>query len=1203
MSLHRRLLILLAFFSSSTLFSQGGIRWTEATPICDANSNTGFVSLPMTEEYDLDDPQNLQNLEPCTEEYYSFKLHNPAWYTIQATRSTINVDIDIINCVGQGNGEGIQYGLAEIVNGNPEMILCNTEGNTGLHNLSVSGLDIGKTYYLVLDGYALSVCQYSFSNSSGFDNPIITESISNIAINGVPGSISGCKIDGKYNITATNAANNSITNANEYQWDIRSISGGTYDMSFDTTSNILELSDIPVGEYSLAVTPSNACDNSSPSYSFTFTVEENELRLLPEVTICVKDLSGPWDPTTPGYVGGALEGLPKNKSRDTFYVEIPGNNCPVVQLLPLKFVDGSNVIQEGNIIDTTICEGDRVNINNEEFFARASGSLPQYVTFDGACGNTFEVYVTRFFVDGFIKQDPCSSGGTVLSFESFLNNFEDVKEFASYLWYDENGSLVSQNKELQVTSSGFYSLTIQLTKGNNPTCTFDEVDRLFVDVDGLNDLEVECDDPTSSSISIQWNDIQGIDKYAVGVDGRIIAEDLTNPSYTYNEISLGETVNFFVFAIDDDSNCPPLRDSISCQALDCPSVDLVIENVGIPDSSYLSICLDEDPNVLEDVLSFEVTRSGGAGGGRGRWLISTGGFLSSDDEANVIMFDPNTQDPGEYVLSYRYQEGECRYRSENVRYIEIIRQPISTNLRRRGRLDIEDGVCIDDVLRLDYNGRAGSNATAEWGGDITNADVTGDLDAGFEMTFTTPGTKNFTFMVMDDNGCNSLVAPYSIEVGEPLLPQVITCNSTAAGMEFAWPDQDCVEEYQLFVNGRFETRVDNSSYTYTRAVNGNSYTLEVEAVSACGCDEVDFSSATACMHTFDACDEVVVEISIDTDSLVCLSNDFAAVKEVNESVTNQSANGVGAWEVNTGSAAISPEGAFDPVVAGAGVHQIKYIWTEGDCVYADSLRVYVSEQITYGIGFEDPLCFGSSTGMITVDPQGGSGDYSILIDFIAQDSTLNVFPADTGIRTLIILDNITGCDTLLEVMINSGPDSLNLFRDTPYIILDGGAFTQAIDPSFAPLIDSLTWIYNGEVICDELSCGLDFSFEPLESGDLCFTAYYNDCEGYTECAVIEYFPEFKVYLPNVISLSSDATPGNEVFEVFTNDSQAVINRMLIFDRWGNQVYENNSEGSAMLWNPKLNGQSCSLGVYAYIIEITKGDGKLEKKIGSLTIIK
>ena len=1210
MSLHRRLLILLAFFYCGDALSQGGITWEQATPICNLTSASAFVPLPPVADYDLDDPANIRRLFPCSSSLYAFNLHNPAWYTIIATDTEVSMDITIAMCVDQGNGIGLQFGLAEIVDGIPEMVFCNTEGNTGTQNLRVNGLTIGNTYYLVLDGYALSVCQYSISNASGFENPQISGVIDDVSVNDISGSRSGCKLNGAFRLRAFDAAGGNLANATEYDWQITSNSGGAYNEPFLTIGPVLDIRDIPSDTYEVSVKPRNDCDNSQPSYTFSIEVQTNPIIELPSVSLCVEELSDSWMPTNPGYIGGELEGLPENlPTLDTFFVEIEdGTNCPSIQLLPIDFIGGSNIVV--GQIDTTICMGDRVFINGDPFFARAAGSLPQYATLGGACSNTFEVFVTRFAILGEIINDECSSGVPILKFNTLINNFFDVQEFASYIWSDNDGNTLSTEPTYQVTTSGRYHLTIELQKGSNPSCSFD-VGSISVDVSGIQELETTCGVSTSNSVSIQWNNIQDVDSYAIGVNGQVLAEDLTfttaNPMFVIdNGISEGEVVNIAVFAIGADPNCPPLIDTLSCTASNCAPIDMVISNVGIPDDVPISLCLSEDPTVLAAPLEFEVVRRPGGGTGRGRWVLSPRGTLPADDEGDRIIIDPNVQEPGEYVLSYRYRDGDCRYVSENVKDIEIIKKPISTELSRNGALDIDDGICINETLRLNYDGIPVYNGTAVWGGDISVADVMGNLEDGFEMTFATPGTKRFTFMLTTANGCNSQEASYTLEVGEPLTAQTIVCNSTAMGMEFDWPDQDCVEEYRIWVNGNRQTPdLLVSEYIYTQAANGNSYELEVRAISDCGCGEVDFISAS-CLHTFDACDEITVQISISSDTLVCLNNGVAAPKQLTETVTTATgmpAVGAGVWSVNTGNAAIDPSGIFDPTVAGAGTHVISYTWTEGTCDYADSLSVYVSEQITYGISFEDPTCIGESMGRIYVDPQGSSGDYSVLIDFVNQDSTLNEFPVDTGLHFLIILDNVTGCDTLVDININSGPDSLNLFRDTPYIILDGGSFTQTIDPAIAILADSLVWDYNSEIICDETSCGIDFSFEPSDSGILCFTGYFDGCDGYTECADIIYIREFKAYIPNVISLSADAVPINKVFEISTNDELAVITKMSIYDRWGNQVYENRSEGSVMRWDPKLNSQDCSQGVYAYYIEITKGDGDLEKRTGTLTVIK
>ncbi len=1195
MSLHRRLLILLAFFSCYGMLMSQGISWEQATPICDPNSTNTFIPLPAVEDYDK--TMYPSSIEPC-DSYFSFNLNNPAWYTLQATNTTISMDISITNCVGTGHGIGVQFALVEIIDGEPVPINCNSDANVGNGNsFTVSGLTPGRIYHLVLDGFAESVCEYSISNSSGFDDPSITESIDGIIVNNQPGSTSGCRVGGVVRVSAVNASNNPISNANIYEWEVTSIPVGGFSQNITNDGNDIALMNIPPGDYMVTVKASNACDQSQPTETFNFTVEPNNIIRLMEEEVCLDDLSDEFTPSDPNYIGDPLTGLPNNPTRDTFFVEIPGGNCPDIQLIPLDFIGGNNT--PDRVVDTTTCDFAGITLNGQVYPPRAEGSSPRFVSTAGACSNTVELYVTQLFGEGDILDTKCNNGTSFLSFDPLIpTNFESVERYASYQWFNSAGDVVSTDPTYPVTQTDDYSLTITLQKGNNPPCIFD-IAPIYIDASGVSELGIQCDEQTATSVSFRWNQVADAVNYVVAINGRTVDEDVRTESYTASGLATGEEVTITVFAIGSDRDCPPLEERISCEAMSCPDIEYQIENVATGNLDSLSICLDGNN---EDPILFTLSGVLGDGTGDGRWRISRGGTLSGDIFQDNILFDPSINGDGEYVISYRYDESDCQFPAENVKFIEVIDPPISTRLRRRGRLDIEDGVCIGETLILDYNGNAGLNARAVWGGDISNADVVGTMPGPFDITFTTPGTKNFTFMVMDDNGCDSDIAPYSIEVGEPLVLSTVRCTSTAMGMEFDWDDQDCIEEYQLFINGRFEARVTESEYIYTRAVNGNSYELAVEAISGCGCGEIDFQNAVPCLHTFSSCEGVTVELSSNSDKF-CIDFDLATLIQIDTLITGSTASGFGDWTVDTGNLAISDSGEFDPVVAGVGDHLIIYTWMEGACPFSDSLIISIADPvgIDFGISVADPLCFGETIGELNVNPVGGSGDYQVFIDEDPFGTFESSFELEAGSHTVIVIDTVSGCDTIALFDINPGPDSLSLFRDTRYIILDGGSFSISVDSVFVMMTDSIDWTFEGESVCDNPSCGIDFTYFPLMTGEICFNAYIENCDPYTECALLEYFPSFETYIPNVVSMANDSRPENQSFGIFTNDDLAVINLMLIYDRWGNIVYENRSEGSSMSWGP--NSQRFSPGVYVYYIEITKGDGERVIETGDLTVIK
>jgi gliding motility-associated-like protein len=57
----------------------------------------------------------------------------------------------------------------------------------------------------------------------------------------------------------------------------------------------------------------------------------------------------------------------------------------------------------------------------------------------------------------------------------------------------------------------------------------------------------------------------------------------------------------------------------------------------------------------------------------------------------------------------------------------------------------------------------------------------------------------------------------------------------------------------------------------------------------------------------------------------------------------------------------------------------------------------------------------------------------------------------------------------------------------------------------------------------------------------------------------------------------------------------------LFDRWGNRIIE--TTDSMFAWDGYFNGKPVNIGVYAYQIEITYTDGKLETKSGNITVVR
>ena len=95
---------------------------------------------------------------------------------------------------------------------------------------------------------------------------------------------------------------------------------------------------------------------------------------------------------------------------------------------------------------------------------------------------------------------------------------------------------------------------------------------------------------------------------------------------------------------------------------------------------------------------------------------------------------------------------------------------------------------------------------------------------------------------------------------------------------------------------------------------------------------------------------------------------------------------------------------------------------------------------------------------------------------------------------------------------------------------------------------------------------------------------------------------YHVYFPNILNPSS--TIGNNRFMVTGNNDIQEVSSLVVFNRWGQQVYADSdllskkSEG----WNGRLTDQNIQPGVYIYVAKVVMSDGKERMFKGDIMIL-
>lgn len=95
-----------------------------------------------------------------------------------------------------------------------------------------------------------------------------------------------------------------------------------------------------------------------------------------------------------------------------------------------------------------------------------------------------------------------------------------------------------------------------------------------------------------------------------------------------------------------------------------------------------------------------------------------------------------------------------------------------------------------------------------------------------------------------------------------------------------------------------------------------------------------------------------------------------------------------------------------------------------------------------------------------------------------------------------------------------------------------------------------------------------------------------------------------VYIPDVFSPNNDQQ--NDIFFVYGNTCVSQIKEMVVYDRWGEVIYYNKDFAPSdpqQGWNGYYLGKIAGVGVYTYKISVEFNNGKTNKFLGSVTLLR
>jgi gliding motility-associated-like protein len=92
-----------------------------------------------------------------------------------------------------------------------------------------------------------------------------------------------------------------------------------------------------------------------------------------------------------------------------------------------------------------------------------------------------------------------------------------------------------------------------------------------------------------------------------------------------------------------------------------------------------------------------------------------------------------------------------------------------------------------------------------------------------------------------------------------------------------------------------------------------------------------------------------------------------------------------------------------------------------------------------------------------------------------------------------------------------------------------------------------------------------------------------------------------IYIPNAFSPNGDGV--NDEFRVFPGLGVVAVLELVLFDRWGNRIFQSDNCGASCSWSGMIRGQVAPPEFYTYAIRIEYIDGTVRWLSGEVQLLK
>lgn len=1116
-------------------------------------------------------------------------INNNSWIKFTASNTVAILNVAIGSCwIGSYPSGGIQMQIFSATNCCDFTPVSNFEEGSSNFTITANNLTIGNDYYLMIDGFAGDICNYTITANAGVQfadilapkpsicfgdtttlyGPALASSFlwmpggattQNITVMPSTTTTYTLIVEGvcgnKQTLTKTITVNpfptvlinngNPVSVCNGSPVTLTGSGASTYLWDNSSTNTSIVVNPVVPTSYSVTGTDVNGCEGSD---TVTVQIDAVPTAVITPITdtICIGETttlqaSGGgtylWDDNT------TLDSLVVNPATSTSYsliVDVGGcldttSETIIVNSLPVISVAGNNDICIGNI-DTLLASGG-------VSYSWSTGSSSDTTIVSPTTNSTYTVIVT--------DANNCVDSSTV----NVVVNPLPTISIAGNTTICQGGStpITASGGNTYIWNNGSTSSTISVSPSADTTYL----------VTGTN--ANGCSDTSSILIQVVANPtatISGVDSICFGTSTTLTGGG--GGTYLWNNGSTSSTVNV-----------SPISDT---------TYSVLIDLGGCVDSTTHLITVIPLPtvnitgnNTICDGQSTTLTASGG-----GTYLWNTGGSLDSivvsptiNTNYNVVVTDANN-----CIDSTSVSVQVNAIPVATISGPTIICQGTSTSLLASGGSSYlwNNGattslISVSPLADTTYavfvtNGSGCSDSTSVFVQVISNptASIAGNDSICLGSSATLTASGGGTYLWNNGTTSSSLNISPIADTTYSVIVDVGGCIDTSFhSITINAPPVVGVTGNLFVCNGNSTTLTASGGGSYLWNTGSSLDSIVVSPTTNTNYNVI-VTNANNCSDSTNV--NVIVNplptISISGNSTIC---------EGTPATLTASGGFSYVWNTSDSTATIN----VSPIVS----TNYSVVGTDANgCVNSTQVTVTVLPKPVASINGDSVICFGESTTLV------GAGGGTYVWNTLDTTQSLTITPNDTSTYTLIV--NVNGClDTSIHNISVTPLPSISAFNDTTIILGQSATvFAQGVSP--------LSWTPSGSLSCS--TCA-NPTATPEETTTYCVSNSENNCLN-TSCVTV-YVDAIcgDLFVPNAFSPNGDSE--NDCLKVYSNCLATVLFR--VYSRWGELIYE--SVDIDGCWDGTNNGSNLNTGTYIFTVEATLINGEEVELKGNVTLFK